>query len=171
LTNFVATSWREQILLNVIETIGGGFFSGSLGPSTIVGSAAFNLLVILAVCCTALPPLEGRRIAELDVFFVTALSSLFAYIWILVILKYSSPDIVTVLEGTLTFAFFPALVVAAYAADKGFFRGMTFKSSAVSPEGVQAARITTIGGLGMIHCKSLANQLKVKCFVCSIHTI
>ena len=29
------------------------FFLGALGPSTIVGSASFNLLVILAICVTA----------------------------------------------------------------------------------------------------------------------
>ena len=29
-----------EILLSVIETIFGGFYSGELGPSTIVGSAA-----------------------------------------------------------------------------------------------------------------------------------
>ena len=29
--------------------------AGPLGPSTIVGSAAFNMFVILAICITAIP--------------------------------------------------------------------------------------------------------------------
>ena len=54
-------------------------------------------------------------------FAVTASFSLFAYIWLLVILKWSSPGVVTMLEAVLTFAFFPILVVVAYAADKRWF--------------------------------------------------
>ncbi|GFS50082.1 hypothetical protein NPIL_453091, partial [Nephila pilipes] len=38
------------------------FKAGDLGPGTIVGSAAFNLLVICGVCIIALPPGETRRI-------------------------------------------------------------------------------------------------------------
>ena len=72
-------SSAPEILLNVIEIVTGDFYAGDLGPSTIVGSAAFNLLVILAVCvaaitegvkviketkvhCTRPPPLLGRRV-------------------------------------------------------------------------------------------------------------
>ena len=44
-------SSAPEILLAVIETIGNlGGCPGELGASTIVGSAAFNLLVITAVC-------------------------------------------------------------------------------------------------------------------------
>lgn len=43
-------SSAPEILLSVIETIMGlGKCPGELGPSCIVGSAAFNLLVISAV--------------------------------------------------------------------------------------------------------------------------
>ena len=36
--------------------------SGELGPSTIVGSAAFNLLVIIGICVMAIPAGETRKI-------------------------------------------------------------------------------------------------------------
>merc|ERR1712042_328752 len=49
-------SSAPQILLSVIEIIGRGFKAGELGPSTIVGSAAFNLFMITAVCVSVLPP-------------------------------------------------------------------------------------------------------------------
>lgn len=39
-----------EILLSVIEIFGNGFEAGDLGPSTIVGSAAFNLFVIIGIC-------------------------------------------------------------------------------------------------------------------------
>ena len=57
-------SSAPEILLNVVEITTGGFMAGALGPSTIVGSAAFNLLVILGVCVAAIT--EGtRRIEEM----------------------------------------------------------------------------------------------------------
>ena len=43
-------SSAPEILLSVVETFGAGFKAGDLGPSTIVGSAAFNLFIIIAIC-------------------------------------------------------------------------------------------------------------------------
>lgn len=103
LTLMALGSSAPEILLNVIEVTSGEFFSGALGPGTIVGSAAFNLLCIISVCCIALPDGEGRRIAEPGVFVVTAITMLFAYIWVLIILQVTSPDVVEVWEGVLTF--------------------------------------------------------------------
>ena len=54
------------------------------------------------------------------VFGVTATFSIFAYVWLLVILKVSSPNVVEIWESVLTFLFFPILVVIAFSADKGW---------------------------------------------------
>ena len=69
-----------------------------IGPSTIVGSAAFNLFFIIAICLLAIPADETRRIESLGVFLVTAVFSLFAYLWLIVILVASSPDVIEVWE-------------------------------------------------------------------------
>ena len=79
-------SSAPEILLSVIEVAGSGFYAGELGPSTIVGSAAFNMLVISAVCVVAIPEGGGRKIKELPVFYVTGVFSLVAYLWLIVIL-------------------------------------------------------------------------------------
>ena len=55
-------SSAPEILLSVIEITTSGFYAGELGPSTIVGSAAFNMLVISAVCVVAIP--NGERSLE-----------------------------------------------------------------------------------------------------------
>lgn len=73
LTLMALGSSAPEILLSLIEISGNDFFSGDLGgphwvslldaytliirvgPSTIVGSAAFNLLVIIAICVVAIP--------------------------------------------------------------------------------------------------------------------
>merc|ERR1719387_2139901 len=79
LTLMALGSSAPEILLSVIELLGAGFYSGALGPSTIVGSAAFNLLCIIAVCISAIPDGEGRKVKDTNVFGVTAVFSLWAY--------------------------------------------------------------------------------------------
>ncbi|XP_043913326.1 sodium/calcium exchanger 1 isoform X4 [Protopterus annectens] len=118
LTLMALGSSAPEILLSVIEVCGHGFNAGDLGPSTIVGSAAFNMFVIIALCVYVVPDGEIRRIKHLRVFFVTAAWSIFAYTWLYLILAVISPSVVEVWEGLLTFFFFPICVVFAWIADR-----------------------------------------------------
>lgn len=120
LTLMALGSSAPEILLSVIELLGNNFYAGELGPSTIVGSAAFNLFCISAVCVSAIP--DGvRYIKDTSVFAITASCSVFAYLWLVVILMLVTPNIVDIWEGLLTFIFFPILVTLAYMADIGMF--------------------------------------------------
>lgn len=122
LTLMALGSSAPEILLSLCELVlSEKWHSGALGPSTIVGSAAFNLLVITAVCVSALPDGEVRKIKDLSVFAVTASFSVFAYLWLLIILVANTPDVVDMGEGIITFLFCPLLVVIAYLADVGYF--------------------------------------------------
>jgi len=117
LTLMALGSSAPEILLNLIETISTrGEPASELGPFTIVGSAAFNLLVITAASICAVD--EAKAIADLGVFFTTAIFSIFAYFWLLVILTMHTPEEVGVYEAWLTFMFFIILVLIAFAADK-----------------------------------------------------
>ncbi|XP_041122424.1 sodium/calcium exchanger 3 [Polyodon spathula] len=118
LTLMALGSSAPEILLSVIEVCGHGFKAGDLGPSTIVGSAAFNMFVIIAICVSVIPQGETRKIKHLRVFFVTAAWSIFAYIWLYMILAVFSPNVVQIWEGLLTLAFFPICVILAWVADK-----------------------------------------------------
>ena len=64
LTLMALGSSAPEILLSCIEIIKNRFEAGELGPGTIVGSAAFNLLVISAVCIIGIPKGETRRIDQ-----------------------------------------------------------------------------------------------------------
>mmetsp|Transcript_32344 Transcript_32344/g.62174 ORF Transcript_32344/g.62174 Transcript_32344/m.62174 type:complete len:898 (-) Transcript_32344:491-3184(-) len=122
LTLMALGSSAPEILLAVIETLIGLLKdeeAGELGASTIVGSAAFNLLFISAVCMVAVPEGERRMVEEVPVFLVTAVFSIFAYIWLLVVLVYWTPNTVTPGEAVLTALFFPVLVTLSYMADIG----------------------------------------------------
>mmetsp|Transcript_4793 Transcript_4793/g.13561 ORF Transcript_4793/g.13561 Transcript_4793/m.13561 type:complete len:907 (-) Transcript_4793:102-2822(-) len=123
LTLMALGSSAPEILLSIIELLGNDFYSGDLGPFTIVGSAAFNLFVIIAVCIMSIPDGELRSIKEMPVYVTTAIWSLFAYAWLLVILEGSSENVVEPWEGMLTLGFMPVLVTMAFLADKGYFWG------------------------------------------------
>ena len=115
-------SSAPEILLSVIEIcFKNNFNAGELGPSTIVGSAAFNLFVITAISIYVIPDGESRTIKHLRVFFLTASWSIFAYLWLLFILSVTSKGVIDVWEAVLTLAFFPLTVVTAYVADKRLF--------------------------------------------------
>merc|ERR1719163_926071 len=86
LTLMALGSSAPEILLSLIEISSDNFFLGPLGAGTIVGSAAFNLLCISAVCVAAIPDKEVRYIKEVPVYVVTASSSVFAYLWLMFIL-------------------------------------------------------------------------------------
>eukprot|EP00062_Callorhinchus_milii_P008721 gi/632951726/ref/XP_007891458.1/ PREDICTED: sodium/calcium exchanger 3 [Callorhinchus milii] len=118
LTLMALGSSAPEILLSVIEVCGHGFEAGELGPSTIVGSAAFNMFVIIAICVYVIPDGETRKIKHLRVFFVTAAWSIFAYIWLYMILAVFSPGVVQVWEGLVTLFFFPLCVSLAWVADR-----------------------------------------------------
>jgi solute carrier family 8 (sodium/calcium exchanger) len=62
--------------------------AGELGPSCIVGSAAYNLLMITAVSTTALPGGTFKKISQLRVFATTCVWSLWAYVWMLVVYRW-----------------------------------------------------------------------------------
>ncbi|PAA69420.1 hypothetical protein BOX15_Mlig030700g1 [Macrostomum lignano] len=128
LTLMALGSSAPEILLSIIEICGKKFEAGDLGPGTIVGSAAFNLFIIIGLCVYVIPNGEIRRIKHLLVFFVTASFSVFAYLWMYMIIDIFSPGRVQVWEAVLTFAFFPLTVLLAYVADtKIFFKSFLKK--------------------------------------------
>ncbi|KAK7904263.1 hypothetical protein WMY93_016870 [Mugilogobius chulae] len=118
LTLMALGSSAPEILLSVIEVCGHNFDAGELGPGTIVGSAAFNMFVIIGICVWVIPDGEARKIKHLRVFFITSFWSIFAYIWLYLILAVISPGIVEVWEAIVTLCYFPVCVILAWIADR-----------------------------------------------------
>ena len=75
LTLMALGSSSPEILLSVIEICGNNFEAGDLGPGTIVGSAAFNLLVISAICVIAIEGTAVRRIKNFKGIFKSFFST------------------------------------------------------------------------------------------------
>merc|ERR1719189_883347 len=121
LTLMALGSSAPEIMLSVIEIWAKNFKAGDLGPGTIVGSAAFNLFMIIGLCMYVIPDDEVRKIKHLRVFFITAAWSVFAYLWLYIIVGVITPDEVEVWEGILTFIFFPITVYMAFVADRRMF--------------------------------------------------
>jgi len=147
LTLMALGSSAPEILLNVIDTFSGGFHASKLGPGTIVGSAAFNLFVITAVCIVAIPKGEKRTIRSMSVFVTTAVWSVWAYIWLFIMLIVWTPDIITVVEAALTIGFLVILIIQAYAVDVYWEQGKAKAAKALdSARGSTRRRIRMENG-------------------------
>lgn len=118
LTLMALGSSAPEILLSVLMSVKDiEAVPPELGPSTIVGSAAFNLLVISGVSIIAVGGDENeiKKIDDMWVFAVTSLFSLWAYIWMYICV---ADSYVNVVEGILTCVFFVLLITVAYTADR-----------------------------------------------------
>jgi len=130
LTLMALGSSAPEILLAVLETCTNlGQCPGELGASTIVGSAAFNLLVISGISIYAVSPEQDadtedrdetlpvgiKKIYDMRVFAITCTSSIWAYVWLWIVLL---DQMVEVWEAVLTLVFFMILIVLAYGADR-----------------------------------------------------
>ncbi|KAM3624595.1 uncharacterized protein V6R79_025334 [Siganus canaliculatus] len=138
LTLMALGSSAPEILLSVVEVCGHNFDAGELGPNTIVGSAAFNMFVIIGFCVSVIPDGETRKVKHLRVFFVTAAWSVFAYTWLYLILAVITPGVVQIWEGLVTLFFFPLCVGFAYVADRRllFYKYMHKRYRAGKQKGV-----------------------------------
>lgn len=131
LTLMALGSSAPEILLNVIETVTTlGSKPGELGPSTIVGSAAFNFLIISGVSIYSVSeandsrtkqqrdddgtPLGVKKVQDTGVFAVTTIWSIVAYIWLYVVLI---DGVVKEWEAYVTLGCFFVLILMAYTAD------------------------------------------------------
>lgn len=123
LTLMALGSSAPEILLATIETIMnlGKEMGDSLGTFTIIGSAAFNLLIISAVCIVSLPTGDVKYIKEFGVFLMTSAWSLWAYVWMLLAVSYISPGVIDPWEAWLTLAFMPIFVLLSYCQDNGWW--------------------------------------------------
>lgn len=109
-----------QISLATIDAIRniGNLYAGGLGPGTLVGSAAFDLFPIHAVCVVVPKAGELKKISDIGVWLVELFWSFWAYIWLYIILEVWTPNIVTLWESILTVLQFGLLLIHAYAQDK-----------------------------------------------------
>ncbi|XP_062182872.1 magnesium/proton exchanger 1 [Phragmites australis] len=109
-----------QISLATIDAIRnlGQLTAGGLGPGTLVGSAAFDLFPIHAVCVVMPRAGTKKKISDLGVWLVELFWSFWAYIWLYVILEVWTPRVITLWEALLTVLQYGLLLLHAYAQDK-----------------------------------------------------
>ncbi|KAL6499475.1 hypothetical protein OROGR_027385 [Orobanche gracilis] len=109
-----------QISLATIDAIRnlGSLYAGGLGPGTLVGSAAFDLFPIHAVCVVVPKAGELKKISDIGVWLVELFWSFWAYVWLYIILEVWTPNVITLWEALFTVLQFGLLLIHAYAQDK-----------------------------------------------------
>lgn len=140
-----------EILMSVIEIVGNKFTAGELGPGTIVGSAAFNLLVITGICIICIPDGENRVIKSIPVYITCTCFSMCAYIWMVIVLKAVTPGVVDIWESVVTFCMFPVLLLTAFGVDKGCWCKKNNKTSSELEIGIGKMYILSRQGVYTIH--------------------
>lgn len=132
LTLMAFGSSAPEILLNCIETVKTlDSRPSELGIAGIIGSAAFNFLVISGVSIASVnaetdertdaeliednTPKGIKKIRDLGVFGVTGISSLIAYAWLWICLMDKE---ISLAEAFITFGAFFVLLGMAFAADR-----------------------------------------------------
>ncbi|XP_024543906.1 magnesium/proton exchanger 1 isoform X2 [Selaginella moellendorffii] len=110
-----------QVSLAVIDACQHiGQTSGKLGAGTLLGSTAFNLFLILAVCVVAPKRFQTKSIRNVGVYIIEVVWSFWAYVWLFLILEIWTPNEITLWEAVLTVAQFPLLVLHAYVQDRNW---------------------------------------------------
>jgi len=122
LTLMALGSSAPEIILSIADTMGTlGDLPSELGPQTIVGSAAFNLLVISGVSILAVT--EVKKVDMVGVFLTTAIFSSWAYLWFFLVLVVISPGVVELWEACTTLGFMILLCFIAFTCDKIHSKG------------------------------------------------
>eukprot|EP00347_Sterkiella_histriomuscorum_P010084 403338741 len=140
LTMMVLGSCAPEIILNIIEAVQiislkdvSQYKSDReyIGFSTIIGSAAFNVFFISAICIYA--PTKEKDINEkrdvsvergtkklnyMGHYIIVICFNILAYIWLLIIMKVSSPDIIEMWEAIVTIALYIPFLTITYGYDK-----------------------------------------------------
>ncbi|EPS70794.1 hypothetical protein M569_03962, partial [Genlisea aurea] len=109
-----------QISLATIDAIRnvGNLYAGGLGPGTLVGSAAFDLFPIHAVCVVVPRAGELKKVSDIGLWLVELLWSFWAYIWLYIILEVWTPKVITLWEALITVLQYGLLLLHAYAQDR-----------------------------------------------------
>ncbi|XP_067931552.1 sodium/calcium exchanger 3-like isoform X3 [Watersipora subatra] len=134
---------------------------GNLGVFTIMGSASYNLLIISAICIVAPDLPETKKVSQFSVFLLTSGWSLWAYVWMLLVVKVISPGEIQIWEALVTLAFFPLMAITAYCQDNHWWihkcKGRV-EAEEMSPDGESHPNIRVLNHNdhhgGLIHGRS-----------------
>lgn len=132
----LCASLPETFLSFMSAATQSGFNTGiaaELGPLSLLGSASFNLLVVLAISIATSAQL--KTITRVNVFLVLAAFSALALVWLFVALVVITPGYITYVEAAVTISLFPMVLMFAWVTEK------CSREDAEEAEELQASRI------------------------------
>ena len=128
-----------EILIPLIEMFKTHFQGNKLGPSLIVGSGAYHLFIVTAVCLFSVRESSGKPIKDLHLFFSTASFALLAYLSVFIFLDVVTPKTIDIWEAAVTLMMYPTMVLTCWLIARRipfrfFDRFLNRHNTAISPE-------------------------------------
>jgi solute carrier family 8 (sodium/calcium exchanger) len=88
----------------------------SLGTIALAGSAAFNLFVVTGFAIISAN--SAKRMHRFNTFLLIGIFSIFAYLWVYIVVVQISPGYIDIGEAFFTLLFFPLLLFFGYVVEK-----------------------------------------------------
>jgi solute carrier family 8 (sodium/calcium exchanger) len=88
----------------------------TLGPIVLTGAASFNLFMILGFAIMSVG--EIKRMKRFNIFIMTGIFSIFAYVWAYIVIVQISPGYIEISEAVVTVLFYPLLLLCGYGLEK-----------------------------------------------------
>ena len=108
----VLGSSSPLIFLCIIEIFAKGFNAGDLGPSTVIGSSAFHLLIVVGVIISSVPSGQVRKVKNLWALVLIAVWSLILYPWLFCMISFVSYGEVHTWEALVTLVLFIMILIS-----------------------------------------------------------
>ena len=109
-----------ECLLPTIEVFKQNFSSDELGPSLVVGSGAYHMLLLTGICMLSVKNGISKKITDLPLFFVTSAFGIFAFLWLFLVAEQISPGVIELWEAIVTLGFFPIIVFTCWTVQRRF---------------------------------------------------
>jgi Ca2+/Na+ antiporter len=88
----------------------------NIGPMALIGSASFNVLVATGLAMVSVS--EIKKVLSRQVFAVTVIFSLLAYVWLVIILVVNTPGLIDIEEAFMTLLWYPIMLLFVWLAEK-----------------------------------------------------
>lgn len=118
LTLVCFASYAPEFLLSMVEMYAKHFKAGDLGPNTVLGSYAFNIIFLVGLCVTQVPKNKIKLVKNLPFILLSSALNFVTLLWLVCVLSLISYGTIEWWEGLMTMILGVCVIVAYWGAQK-----------------------------------------------------